>query len=100
MTTDKSVPLLPAMKKLVMIAFVFLLAGLLAGVVVAQSRTETIDSVKVTATRVPVALSSSARIVTLLDSMTIASMPATTVNDLLKYTLGVDVRQRGAMGQV
>jgi hypothetical protein len=35
MTTDKSVPLLPAMKKLVMIAFVFLLAGLLAGVVVA-----------------------------------------------------------------
>ena len=64
----------------------------------AQTRTETIDSVKVTATRVPVALQSSARIVTLLDSMTIASTPAETVNDLLKYALGVDVRQRGAMG--
>ena len=64
----------------------------------AQSRTENIDSVKVTATRVPVALHSSARIVTLLDSLTIASAPAETVNDLLKYALGVDVRQRGAMG--
>ena len=53
---------------------------------------------KVTATRIPVALHSSARIVTLLDSMTIASAPVETVNDLLKYTLGVDVRQRGAMG--
>ena len=30
--------------------------------------------------------------------MTIASAPAETVNDLLKYALGVDVRQRGAMG--
>ena len=64
----------------------------------AQSRTEAIDSITVTATRVPVALLSSARIVTLLDSMTIASAPAETVNDLLKYALGVDVRQRGAMG--
>jgi iron complex outermembrane receptor protein len=44
------------------------------------------------------ALHSSARIVTLLDSMSIASSPAETVNDLLKYALGVDVRQRGAMG--
>ncbi len=64
----------------------------------AQGRAEEIDSVKVTASRVPVALHSSARIVTLLDSVAIASAPAETVNDLLKYTLGVDVRQRGAMG--
>ena len=64
----------------------------------AQSPTESIDSIKVTATRVPVALQSTARIVTLLDSLTIASAPAETVNDLLKYALGVDVRQRGAMG--
>ena len=69
-----------------------------AAVASAQSRTEHIDSVKVTATRVPVALHSSARIVTLLDSLTLASAPAETVNDLLKYALGVDVRQRGAMG--
>ena len=75
-----------------------LLAGTSARTASAQSRAETIDSVTVSATRVPIALHSSARIVTLLDSMTIASAPAETVNDLLKYALGVDVRQRGAMG--
>ena len=84
------------MKKLVFLCTACLLAALPAGTVYAQS--ESLDSVKVTATRVPVALHSSARIVTLLDSMTIASAPAETVNDLLKYALGVDVRQRGAMG--
>ena len=77
---------------------ILLLAMLPTAAIQAQTRTETIDSVKVTATRIPVALQSTARIVTLLDSMTIASTPAETVNDLLKYTLGVDVRQRGAMG--
>ena len=59
---------------------------------------DTIDSVAVTAARVPVAMHSSARIVTLMDSTAIASTPAENVNDLLKYALGVDVRQRGAMG--
>ena len=87
------------MKRIVLfLEAVLLLAGAPARPAQAQSRTETIDSVKVTATRVPVALHSSARIVTLLDSVAIASSPAETVNDLLKYTLGVDVRQRGAMG--
>ena len=76
----------------------FIIAGLLGVTAFAQSRTEAIDSVTVSATRIPVALHSSARIVTLLDSVTIASAPAETVNDLLKYALGVDVRQRGAMG--
>ena len=83
------------MKRPVLFTLVCLLA---AGTASAQSRSESIDSVTVSATRVPVALHSSARIVTLLDSMTIASAPAETVNDLLKYALGVDVRQRGAMG--
>ena len=77
----------------------FLLAGISFGTAFAQSRQEALDSVTVTATRIPVALHSSARIVTLLDSVTIASAPAETVNDLLKYALGVDVRQRGAMGR-
>ena len=43
-------------------------------------------------------LGSSARIVTVLDSLTLASLPAQSVNDLLKYSVGVDVRQRGVMG--
>ena len=83
------------MKRIVLFSIAFLLVGMTA---FAQSRPEAIDSVKVTATRVPVALHSSARIVTLLDSLTIASAPVETVNDLLKYALGVDVHQRGAMG--
>ena len=86
------------MKRIVVLNITCLLAGLSAGTAVAQTRSEAIDSVTVTATRIPVALHSSARIVTLLDSVTIASAPAETVNDLLKYALGVDVRQRGAMG--
>ncbi|MBQ3742748.1 MAG: TonB-dependent receptor [Bacteroidales bacterium] len=86
------------MKKCVFLAAAFLFAALSAGTAGAQSRVETIDKVTVSATRVPVALHSSARIVTLMDSLTIASAPAETVNDLLKYALGVDVRQRGAMG--
>ena len=43
-------------------------------------------------------LGASARIVTVLDSLTLASLPAQSVNDLLKYSVGVDVRQRGVMG--
>ena len=86
------------MKIPVFFCIVCLLAGLSIGTAYAQSRSETIDSITVTATRIPVALHSSARIVTLMDSVTIASAPAETVNDLLKYALGVDVRQRGAMG--
>ena len=85
------------MKRRVYLFLICLLAGV-SGTAFAQSPSEAIDSITVTATRVPVALHSSARIVTLLDSMTIASAPAETVNDLLKYALGVDVRQRGAMG--
>ena len=86
------------MKRRAILTLSCLVAGLSAGTSFAQSRNESIDSITVTATRVPVALHSTARIVTLLDSMTIASAPAETVNDLLKYALGVDVRQRGAMG--
>ena len=86
------------MKRRTILTLFCLLASLSVGTAFAQSRNESIDSITVTATRVPVALHSTARIVTLLDSMTIASAPAETVNDLLKYALGVDVRQRGAMG--
>ncbi len=86
------------MKKYVFFVAFCLLAGVSFGTTYAQSKAETIDSVTVSATRVPVALHSSARIVTLMDSVTIASTPAETVNDLLKYAMGVDVRQRGAMG--
>ncbi len=57
-----------------------------------------LDSVSVTGSRVPIALGKSARIVTLLDSSAVASLPVESVNDILKYVAGVDVRQRGDMG--
>ena len=83
------------MKRIAIVIACSLLSGLGAQ---AQERAENLDSVTVSATRVPVVMHSSGRIVTLLDSVAIASTPAETVNDLLKYALGVDVRQRGAMG--
>ena len=57
-----------------------------------------LDSVSVTASKLPVPLHKNTRTVLLMDSLAIASAPAENINDLLKYALGVDVRQRGAMG--
>ena len=62
------------------------------------SAADTLESVSVTGSRVPAALGQSARMVTVLDSVAIAAIPAATVNDLLKYAVGVDVRQRGVEG--
>lgn len=57
-----------------------------------------LEGVVVSGSRVPLALGKSARMVTVLDSVTISSAPVHTVNDLLKYAAGVDVRQRGVAG--
>ncbi len=57
-----------------------------------------LEAVAVTGSRSAMELGVSARIVSVLDSVTLASMPAMSVNDVLKYSAGVDVRQRGAMG--
>lgn len=58
----------------------------------------TLESVSVHASRTAMTLGTSARIVTVLDSMAISSLPAGTVNDIVKHVAGVDVRQRGPMG--
>jgi len=59
---------------------------------------ESLEEVTVSGTRAPLTLHQSARMVTVLDTLLIRSAPVQTVNDLLKYAVGVDVRQRGAMG--
>ena len=64
----------------------------------AQNADTTIDEAVVSGTRVPLTVSRSARMVTLIDTLFIRTAPAQTVNDLLKYAVGVDVRQRGGMG--
>ena len=58
----------------------------------------TLESVSVTGSRVPISLNQSARMVTILDSVAISTIPANSINDLLKFAVGVDVRQRGVIG--
>lgn len=57
-----------------------------------------LEEVEVTGSRVPLTVSQAARIVTVLDREAIAAAPVQSINDLLKYAAGVDVRQRGDMG--
>ena len=57
-----------------------------------------LEEVEVTGSRVPLTVAQAARMVTVLDRETIAAAPVQSINDLLKYAVGVDVRQRGGMG--
>ena len=57
-----------------------------------------LDEVEVTASRVPVVYSQVARVLTVIDAQEIERMPAESVQDLLEYVAGVDIRQRGAEG--
>lgn len=58
----------------------------------------TLDDIEVTASRAPLALGQAARMVTVLTRDDIQAAPVQSVNDLLKYAAGVDVRQRGPIG--
>jgi len=58
----------------------------------------TLDDVEVTGSRAPLALGQAARMVTVLSREEIQAAPVQSINDLLKYTVGVDVRQRGPIG--
>ena len=58
----------------------------------------TLDEVSITGSRAPLTKSQTARIVTVLDREAIQAAPVQSVNDLLKYAVGVDVRQRGPVG--
>ena len=54
--------------------------------------------VGVNGSRAPLTIGQAARMVTVLSREDIAQAPVQSVNDLLKYAVGVDVRQRGALG--
>ena len=58
----------------------------------------TLDDVEVTGSRAPLALGQAARMVTVLSREEIQAAPVQSINDLLKYAVGVDVRQRGPIG--
>lgn len=57
-----------------------------------------LDEVNVTGTRAPLTTSQQARMVTVLSREDIQATPVQSVNDLLKYAVGVDVRQKGPLG--
>ena len=57
-----------------------------------------LEEVSVTGSRAPLTKSQAARMVTVLDRQDIAQAPVQSINDLLKYAVGVDVRQRGPIG--
>ena len=57
-----------------------------------------LEEVEVTASRAPIALNQATKIVTVIPASEIAAAPATSIQDLLEYAAGVDVRQRGEGG--
>ena len=62
------------------------------------AREMVLEEVSVTGSRAPLTKSQAARMVTVLDRADIAQAPVQSINDLLKYAIGVDVRQRGPIG--
>lgn len=62
------------------------------------AREMVLEEVSVTGSRAPLTKSQAARMVTVLDRADIAQVPVQSINDLLKYAIGVDVRQRGPIG--
>ena len=67
-------------------------------VAVKTDRELTLSEVSVTGQRAPMARQQAARMVTVLERKHIEAAPVQSVNDLLKYAAGVDVRQRGPIG--
>ncbi|MCD8261269.1 MAG: TonB-dependent receptor plug domain-containing protein [Bacteroides sp.] len=57
-----------------------------------------LEEVEITGSRAPLTLNEAARMVTVLSRQEIETAPVQSVNDLLKYAVGVDVRQRRDMG--
>lgn len=57
-----------------------------------------LEEIEVTGSRVPLTLGEAARIVTVLSREDIQKAAVQSINDLLEYAVGVDVRQRGELG--
>lgn len=60
--------------------------------------TVALDEIEVTGSRVPLTELESAKMVTVLSQQEIQAAAVHSVNDLLKYAVGIDVRQRGEFG--
>lgn len=65
---------------------------------VPTTREAQLDDIEVTGSRAPLANGQAARMVTVLSRDEIQAAPVHSINDLLKYAVAVDVRQRGPIG--
>lgn len=63
-----------------------------------QLKAYELDEIEVTGTRVPLTELESAKMVTVLSRNDIQAAAVHSINDLLKYAVGIDVRQRGEFG--
>jgi len=57
-----------------------------------------LDEIEVSAQRAPVTYSQAARIISVIEREEIEAAPVSSIQDLLEYALGVDIRQRGTYG--
>jgi len=81
----------------------YLLSTPVESLAVTQDTTEVkmeydLDEIEVSAQRAPALYSQVARIISVIERKEIEAIPAESVQDLLEYIAGVDVRQRGAEG--
>ncbi|MDA3891073.1 MAG: TonB-dependent receptor [Salinivirgaceae bacterium] len=102
----KSFAIFASLKTIVKIGFLSGTLTLLANPEKGYSQTDTIqvgnhldiDEVVVSSNRTPKAFEEVSRIVTVIPSEEIQASPAQTLQDLLRYAMNVDIRQRGAIG--
>ncbi len=63
-----------------------------------QQNSSQLDAIVVTAGRLPSIFLDTPRTISVIDKEEIQSLPVHSIQELLEYTLGVDLRQRGAAG--
>ena len=87
-----------ALRKSTAIAVLFLLLILKANLYSQDIPEYELDNVVITAGRTPVTFSQLCRNVIILDKHEIDNLPVTSVQDLLQYASGIDLKQRGVKG--
>ncbi len=80
------------------IILLFIIWVLTNNIAFSQKDTVKIKEVEINSNRVPMLYSQVSRIVSVITKEQISSMPARSVQDVLKYALSVDVRERGPSG--
>jgi vitamin B12 transporter len=102
----KGFSLFSALKRVVVIAVlsvIYFLSTPVRALAIVSDTTEVrmeydLDEIEVSAQRTPALYSQVARIVSVIGKKEIEAAPAQSVQDLLEYIAGVDVRQRGTQG--